>query len=50
VPAYVGRVGIFRDFNAEFFRLPSNDLAQMLVSDLEKAGAVRRQDGFVVPA
>jgi glyoxylase-like metal-dependent hydrolase (beta-lactamase superfamily II) len=50
VPAWVGRVGLFRDFNARFFRMEPVDLAAMLVGELEKAGAVRIEDGFVVAA
>jgi glyoxylase-like metal-dependent hydrolase (beta-lactamase superfamily II) len=50
VPAWVERVGLFRDFNARFFRMAPVDLAAMLVAELEKAGAVRREGGFVVAA
>jgi len=48
--AYVERVGLYRDFNARFFRLPPADLALLLVGELEKAGAVERVDGWLVPA
>jgi hypothetical protein len=50
LPAYVERVGMYREFNARFFRLPPADLAQFLVTELERAGAVRVEDGYVVPA
>jgi glyoxylase-like metal-dependent hydrolase (beta-lactamase superfamily II) len=48
--AYVDRVGIYRDFNARFFRLPPSELAEWLVTELEKARAARREDGWLVPA
>jgi glyoxylase-like metal-dependent hydrolase (beta-lactamase superfamily II) len=50
LPSYVERIEIYRDFNTLFFRLPPDRLAEMLVSELEKAGAVRRSDGLIVPA
>jgi glyoxylase-like metal-dependent hydrolase (beta-lactamase superfamily II) len=50
LPAYVGRIEIYRDFNARFFRLPPAALAQMLFESLEKAGAVRRDGDFLIAA
>jgi len=50
LPAYLARVDLFREFNAAFFRLAPDDLARMLVGELEKAGAVSRSDGWLVPA
>jgi hypothetical protein len=50
VPAYLDRVGIFRDFNAAFFRLPASVLAGRLIGELEKAGAVICADGWLRPA
>ena len=50
MPAYVERVGIYRDFNALFFRLPPARLALLLIGELEKAGAARRDGGWLVPA
>jgi len=47
---YVARIGIYRDFNALFFRLPPARLAELLVGELEKAGAARRVDGWLVLA
>ena len=47
---YVARVGIYREFNARFFNLPPATLAGQLIGDLERAGAVRRVDGDVMPA
>jgi glyoxylase-like metal-dependent hydrolase (beta-lactamase superfamily II) len=48
--AYVARVGIYRDFNACFFRLAPAALAERLVGELEKAHAARRENGWLVPA
>jgi glyoxylase-like metal-dependent hydrolase (beta-lactamase superfamily II) len=50
LPDYVDRVGIYRDFNAAFLRLPPAELAHWLVAELERAGAARRENGFLVPA
>lgn len=50
MPAYVERVGIFRDFNRRFMKLAPEELASLLIRDLEMAGALRHVDGFVVPA
>jgi len=50
MPAHVERVPIYRDFNARFFHLPGAHLAAWLVAELEKAGAIRREAGEVVPA
>jgi len=47
---YVERIGIYREFNARFFRLPPDDFAAFLVDELERAGAVQRKDGRVVPS
>jgi glyoxylase-like metal-dependent hydrolase (beta-lactamase superfamily II) len=49
LPAYLDRVGIYRDFNARFFRVPPAVLADRLVGELERAGAVRREDGWLRP-
>src|SRR3989442_1149564 len=50
MPAYMERVGIYRDFNARFFRLSPSELAERLVAELEKAHAARRENGWLVPA
>jgi hypothetical protein len=49
MPAYVERVGIYREFNARFFRLPPAELAEFLIAELERAGAVRREGGSLLP-
>jgi glyoxylase-like metal-dependent hydrolase (beta-lactamase superfamily II) len=50
LPAYVERIGIFRDINAAVLRLPAPVLADALVRGLERAGAARRQGDLLVPA
>jgi len=50
IPDYVARVGIYREFNARFFRLEPAALAEQLIVDLERVGAVRREGGYLMPA
>ena len=50
MPAYVDRVGIYREFNALYFQLPPARLAELLVGELVKAGAARVVSGEIVPA
>ena len=49
MPDYVARVEMFREFNARYYKLPPEMLAEQLVSELERAGAVRREDGYLFP-
>jgi hypothetical protein len=50
MPAYVDSVEIYRDFNQRFFRLPPTELAEILITELERAGAVRREAGWLLAA
>jgi glyoxylase-like metal-dependent hydrolase (beta-lactamase superfamily II) len=50
LPDYLDGIGIYRDFNAAFFRVPGRQLAEAIVGELERAGAVHRVDGFLTPA
>jgi hypothetical protein len=50
LPAYVDRVAVYREFNERFFQLPADELGETLVAELERAGAVRREDGDLLPA
>ena len=50
LPAYVARVGIFRDLNAAVLRLSPTDLARMVIDELTRAGAIRIEGGDLVPA
>jgi glyoxylase-like metal-dependent hydrolase (beta-lactamase superfamily II) len=49
LPAYLDRIGIYRDFNRRFFRLQPAAFAAWIVGELEKTGAVRTDAGFAVP-
>jgi glyoxylase-like metal-dependent hydrolase (beta-lactamase superfamily II) len=50
LPAFVARVGIFRDINECCLRLAAGDLAGMLVGELERVSAVTCADGWLRPA
>ena len=50
LPAYIDRVEIYREFNRRFFRLPAAALAKLLLEELERAGAVRQENGWLRPA
>jgi len=49
LPDYLDRVGVYRDFNERFFHLPAAALADLLVGELERVGAVRRAGGWLLP-
>jgi glyoxylase-like metal-dependent hydrolase (beta-lactamase superfamily II) len=49
MPDYVERVGIFRDFNALFFKLAPAALAEQLIDELARVGAVRCEGGWLLP-
>ena len=49
MPAYLDRVGMYREFNALFFHLTPARLAELLIGELVKAGAARITAGDVVP-
>jgi glyoxylase-like metal-dependent hydrolase (beta-lactamase superfamily II) len=46
---YVERVGVYRDFNARFFELPPQRFADTLIAELVVAGAVRKENGWLLP-
>ena len=50
LPAYLNRVGIYREFNALYFRLTPARLAELLTSELLKSMAARIDSGNLVPA
>jgi glyoxylase-like metal-dependent hydrolase (beta-lactamase superfamily II) len=50
LPAYVDRVAVYREFNTRFFGLAPAALAQWLIDDLQRVGAARCEDGWLVPA
>lgn len=49
LPAYVDRILIFRDINATCLHLSSVELAEMLVRELTRAGAVKHENGWLLP-
>lgn len=49
VPAWVARTGIVRDFNAEYLGFTPEALAERLVVELVKIGALRRDGDDLVP-
>ena len=49
LPFYVDRVGVYRDFNAACLHLPALELADLLVRELVRAGAVSFDDGYMIP-
>jgi hypothetical protein len=50
LPAYVQRIGVYRDINAAVLRMSPEALVRMLVDELVRAKAVRVESGNVVPA
>jgi len=50
LPAYVREVGLFRDVNDAVLRLAPEALAAMIVDELLRAGAIRREGGDLVSA
>ncbi len=45
LPAYVARVPILAELNSRYLRMTPTEMAEWLVNELERAGAVRRNDG-----
>lgn len=50
LPAYLDRVGIYREFNALYFKLTPTALAEVLTGELLKSKAARIDSGHLVPA
>jgi glyoxylase-like metal-dependent hydrolase (beta-lactamase superfamily II) len=50
LPAYLDRVGIYREFNHLFYKLAPAALAELLVGELTKSRAARIDSGNLVPA
>jgi len=49
LPAYVERVAIFRDLNDACLHLPPGELADLLVRELVRGGAIRIVDAHLLP-
>src|SRR4030095_10313042 len=50
LPAYLDPVGLYREFNALYFKLEPAALAELLVGELVKSKAARIDSGNLVPA
>jgi glyoxylase-like metal-dependent hydrolase (beta-lactamase superfamily II) len=50
VPACLDTIGIYRELNAACLGLPPEALADLLLSDLQRADVIRRDGEFIVPA
>jgi len=48
LPAYVVRVPILAELNSRYLRMTPGAMAEWLASELERAGAVRRENGLLV--
>jgi len=48
--AYLASVPLYAEFNRQYLQLDSIALTELIVGDLERTGAVRRQDGFLFAA
>jgi glyoxylase-like metal-dependent hydrolase (beta-lactamase superfamily II) len=47
LPEYLSQIPFYREFNERYLQRPPAALAQLLVSELEKVGAVERRDGWL---
>ena len=47
LPAYVARVRILAELNSRYLSMTHAAMAEWLVNELERAGAVRRNDGML---
>lgn len=50
LPDYLASVPLYADFNARYLKLSDAALAELIVGELERAGAVTHDNGFLVPA
>jgi glyoxylase-like metal-dependent hydrolase (beta-lactamase superfamily II) len=48
--AYIAGVPVYREYNRMYFQLAPSALSEVLVSELERAGAVICSGGFLMPA
>ena len=48
LPAYVARIGVHRDYNAQFFRMSDEAFAEWLLGEAIRAGKARVNDGQIV--
>ena len=50
IPEYLATVPLYADFNARYFQLSNVALAEMIVGELERAGAVKKSNGYLAAA
>ena len=50
LPGYVARIGVHRDYNAQFFRMSDEAFADWLLGDAVRAGKVRLENEVIVSA
>ena len=50
LPEYLDKILVYREYNRTYLGLAPLALAEMLVSEPERAGAVRCNGGFLEPA
>jgi len=48
IPDYLATVALYADFNARYFQLSYAALAELIVGELELAGAVKKSNGYVI--
>jgi len=50
IPEYLATVPLYADFNARYFQLSNVALADLIVGELERAGAVKKSNGYLIAA
>jgi glyoxylase-like metal-dependent hydrolase (beta-lactamase superfamily II) len=50
LPEYFASVALYRDLNARYFNLAPERFAELMVTELERAGGARRESGQLLPA
>jgi glyoxylase-like metal-dependent hydrolase (beta-lactamase superfamily II) len=50
IPEYLATVPLYADFNARYFQLSNVALADLIAGDLERAGAVKKLNGYLTAA
>ena len=48
IPEYLATVPLYADFNARYFQLSEVALAELIVGELERAGAVKKSNGNLI--
>jgi hypothetical protein len=50
LPGYIGGIPVYREYSRVYFGLAPSALAEVLVGELERAQAVKRSGGFLIPS